>query len=327
MITLKIKLQEIYEKYLKDYILDIKKYYIKSKKYLKKIYRKLRYHWQNPQTKLGQKLKSIYETKPAKVSLTIIGIIITIGIISSLIKPSYAIYQNEHQFSIISGIVGIDEYDYTLLIYVENPTSKSNNSKYSLSDNIPLFGYTYSGYNCKNDSTLTFSEETKNTKVDLVKKDVCSIYFDLTSSSDITINIMLEDTVDSATYSISKNIPYYGYKYSYYECDNNSDLTYNSTQHKVNFKSSNKDVCKIYFQKESSDIEVSLYVEDSYGSNNYIKKNEIPSGQTYTLNAEESECLNNNERTETEISYSNGYIEIDSDEVTYCKVYLNIANE
>jgi len=37
--------------------------------------------------------------------------------------------------------------------------------------------------------------------------------------------------------------------------------------------------------------------------------------------------LNNNERIETEISYTDGYIEVVSQEIAYCKVYLDLQNE
>lgn len=327
VITLKMKLQNVYKNYIKDYIEELKKYYHKFKRYLKKIYRKIKYHWHNPQSDLGKKLKKFIETKPAKIGLSIVGLFLILGIIISIIKPSYAIYQNEHNFSILSGIVGNNQYDYTLLIYIENYTNNDGSGKYSLSDNIPLFGYAYSGYNCKNNSTLIYDEATKYTKVDLDKKDICSIYFDYTNSADITATIMLEEIVNSNTYEMSNNIPYYGYKYSHYECENNSELIYDSNNHKINIKTNNKDKCQIYFKKEASDIEVKLYVEDSIGSNNYIENNSIPANKTYSLNENKSECLNNNERTETEISYSNGYIEIISKEVTYCKVYLDLENE
>lgn len=327
MINLKIKLQNIYKKYIKDYIEEFKKYYHKFKKYLKKIYRKIKYHWHNPQSNLGKKIKEYLQTKPAKIGLSIMGVLLIIIIISSIIKPSHAIYQNEHQFSILNGIVGNSQYDYTLLIYIENFTDNEGSGKYSLSDNIPLFGYAYSGYNCKNNSVLIYDDVTKYTKVDLDKKDICSIYFDYTNSADITSTIMLEEAVNSNTYKAFDTIPYYGYRYSHYECENNSELTYDSNNHKINVKANSKDKCQIYFKKEESDIEVKLYVEDSINSNNYIEKNSIPSNKIYKLNEDKSECLNNNERTETEISYSNGYIEVISKEVTYCKVYLDLENE
>ena len=181
-------------------------------------------------------------------------------------------------------------------------------------------------YKCKNESILTFNEDTKNASVTLDQKDVCSVYFNLIGSSDVTVNIMLEDEVDTNNYSLSKIIPYYGYKYSHYECDNNSTLTYDSNLHKVKIEASNKDLCSIYFKKEPVDLEILLYVQNKNG--NYNESNTIPSGNNYTINEEKSECINNNdERIETNISYTDGFIEVTSSEVAYCQVYLDIKNE
>lgn len=301
---LKIKLNEIYERY-------IKKYYFKCKIKLKILY---------------FKISQIFHNSKNIKSLIIIEIFIFIGIIFYVINPSFAIYQNNYEFSFLRSIVGSNKYDYTLLIFLEN-TSSNGTDKYSLSNNIPLFGYTYSGYNCNNDSILTYDEKTKSAKVDLLKKDICYIYFDISNSVDISTLIMLEDEVNSNTYSISSNIPYYGYKYSYYECDNDSKLTYDSIKHLVNIQSSKIDVCKIFFKKDKADIEISLYVESAFKSNTYNKMDKIPSDVLYNLNKNMSECLNNNERIETTMNYTNGYIEIDTKNVTNCKVYLNVANE
>lgn len=328
VINLKVKLINIYEKYIKDYVIEIKKYYFKVKKKIKKIYKNLLKLWKNPQSNLGKKIKKLSQTKLAKITFGIIGIFLILNILISIIKPSFAIYKNESQFTIINGIVGNNQYDYMMLIYIEKPTdSNTNNKKYSLSDSIPVYGYAYSGYSCKNNSTLFFDENTKNTRVNLIKKDICSIYFDYLTTPDISLIIMLEETVNSNTYTIANSIPYYGYKYSYYECDNNSNLTYDSEYHKINVETNNKETCKVYFKKEPADIEVKLYLEDTINSNRYTEKKTIPTGKIYSLNDTRSECLNNNERTETEISYIDGYIEILSKEVTYCKVYLELENE
>lgn len=324
VIILKKNLQNIYENYIKDYISELKIYYQKFKKKIYKLYRTLKYHYNNPKSNIGKKIVNFSHTKYGKLSFIIFGIFLISTLIFSIIKPSYSIYQKEHEFSFISAMVGNNEYDYNLLIYIED---KNNEGKYSLTENIPIFGYSYSGYKCRNNATLIYDENTKYTKVDLIKKDTCSIYFDYTSSADITIDIMLENNVNSNTYSVSKQIPYYGYKYSYYECDNNSTLTYDSNLHKINVETENTDVCKVYFLKEKSDIEVKLYVESTYESNDYIEKESIPIGKSYVLDTDKTECLNNNERTETEISYVDGYIEITSDEVTYCQVYLKLKNE
>ena len=52
MIILKIKMPDL----INDYLIDIKKYYKKIKKTIKKVYREFRYHWKNPQSKIGKKI-------------------------------------------------------------------------------------------------------------------------------------------------------------------------------------------------------------------------------------------------------------------------------
>ena len=351
VIILKIKIPEI----INDYYEEFLKYYKIIKKEIKRVFRKLRYHWHNPRSKIGIKVISfinlivlkakeiIASFKPyynlfkdnllasenRKRNLTVIGSFLVINLLL-LILPSFAIYQNQFDFSMLGGIVGdkyANQFDYTLQIYVEKVNSVGEGSgTYNLTSDIPTLGYTFSSYNCKNNSILTFNEDTNNTSVTLDKKDFCQVYFDLIGTSDITLKIMLEDEVDANTYSLSDNIPYYGYKYSHYECDNNSTLTYDSNLHKAKIDANNSDFCTIYFQKEPFDLEVLLYLENTNGS--YIESNSIKSGNNYVLNESSSECLNNNdERIETNISYTDGYIEITSSEVAYCKVYLDLENE
>lgn len=358
VIILKIKIPEIFN----DYLIDIKKYYRISKNKLKKIYRTVRYHWNNPKSKFGKKVipivnlilskinlfferiylalepylntlkNALFKSDNRKRNLALVGGFAVIFILALVSLPSFAIYQDQFEFPILGGVVGdkyASQFDYTLLIYVEEANNSGEGSgTYNLTSDIPTLGYTYSGYNCKNDSTLIYDEETKFTSVTLDKKDICSVYFDLNGSSDITLKIMLEDAVESNTYSITSEIPYYGYKYSHYECDNNSTLYYDSNLHKVKIEAANKDLCSIYFQKEQADLEVQLFVENTYQSKNYKEALTIPSGNNYVLNEANTECLNvNNERIETIVSYTDGYIDITSGEMAYCKVYLDLANE
>lgn len=356
VIILKIKIPD----FINDYIEDIKKYYKKIKKNLKKIYRKCKYHWNNPQSKYAKKIIPIVNLLILKIwlginnilkrikpyfytfkdrllkidykkrKLAIIGSIVLINFLLLRLFTSFAIYQNQFEFSILGSKVGdkfLNEFDYTLLIYIEDvDTDGSASGKYNLTSEVPTFGYVYSGYKCKNDSTLVFDEELKFTTVDLEKKDVCSVYFNLTQNSDITLNVFLEEKVNSNQYVRSNNLPYFGYKYSHYECNNGSIINYNSTLHKVSVEASKKDNCKIFFKKEQSDIEVILFVENSTGD--YIESLTIPSGNNYKLNSSNSECLNtNNERVNAEISYVDGYIGIVTNEIAYCKVYLDLNNE
>ena len=262
--------------------------------------------------------------------MAIICSIIIINLLIFKLLPSFAIYQDRFEFSVLGGKIGnklLNEYDYTLLIYIEDEEADGSSSgKYNLIREIPAFGYVYSGYKCINDSKLEFDEEIKFTTVTLEQKDVCSVYFNLSQNSDITLNVMIEDKVNSNNYLKTNNIPYFGYKYSHYECTNGSVLNYNSELHKASIETNKKDTCNIYFKKEPSDIEVILYVENSRGE--YIESVTIPHGNNYKLNNDKSDCFNNNEeRVNAEISYTYGYIGVATNEITYCKVYLDLNNE
>lgn len=342
-----------------DYYQELKKCIKVLKKRAKKILRVVRFKWNNPKNNIGKKyipkiniiflnIKSIFITiydylkekfilikeyiKNNKYKSMAIGSGVIAIIVLLLILPSFAIYQNNFEFSFLSNVVGdmyINDTDYTLLVYTEKVGDTGEGSgTYNLVESIPTFGYTYSGYKCKNGSTLIYDDDTKTTSITLNQKEVCFIYFDLTIEADITLKVMLEEYYDSKTYVISNNIPYYGYKYSHYECDNNSVLTYDSKLHKANIASTGKDYCKIYFKKENVDIEVKLLVEETYQTGNYIEKLTIPVNNTYLINETQSYCTNNNnERIETKIDYVDGYVEITTTEKAYCNVYLDLENE
>lgn len=344
---MKTKIQEM----LNDYYEDVKKIFHKLRKNIKKVSRKIRYSWNNPKTKFGFYFtgiiksvgitlrdsyrvfkETLLKSENRKRNLTTIGVFLFVYLFLLIISPSYAVYLDRYEFSVLGSKVGdkySKYYDYTLHVYIEDINNSGEGSgNYNLTSDIPVSGYSYSGYNCKNGSTLIYDESTQNTSVSLDQKDVCSIYFDLINTSDIVVKVMLEDSVDSNTYTLSNTIPYFGYKYSHYECDNNSILTYNSELHNVSVSSDKQEYCQIYFQKESVDVEVKLYVENTYGSKDYIEKVSIPANNTYVLNEEETYCLNNfDERIDSTVSYIDGYIEVSTSEVAYCKVYLDKTNE
>lgn len=241
---------------------------------------------------------------------------------------SYGYYYDIASFPLVHAKVGnmyLNDYDYVLLVYLENSGNNGNGSgDYHLANNIPTFGYRYSGYKCENDSTLIFDENLLTTSVNLMGKDACSIYFDLTSSLDLTVNIMLEDTPESDIYSLSKIIPAYGYVYSHYECTNNGEVTYDSKLHKVSLTSGSRDFCNIYFVKEKTDIAINLYVEKEANTKEYISRGDIPSNISYHINSSESYCVNkNNERIDNSLAYTDGYIKATTRELTACYVYLD----
>lgn len=318
---MKKNILKIYNEYKDEFL----KYMRFFRKKLKKLYKKFLYYYNSVK-------RNILRKENRKKYLTTTGILIIGNLLLINIYISFGYYFEEASLSLIKATVGnmyLEEYDYVLLVYLENTDSTGNgNGKYHLSDSIPTLGYNYSGYKCQNNSTLVYDEETKTTSVTMEQKEICSVYFDVIGSMDLTVQIMLEDNIGSNTYSVSERIPAFGYKYSYYECANNGTLEYNSNLHTVKLSSSTKEFCSIYFTKESSDITVSLYVEETYQAGDYIERLSIPTNTSYTLNDSKSGCVNNNnERVDTDITYEDGYINIESSEIINCSIYLDKENE
>lgn len=340
-------MKEKIKEFLNDYYIDLERYYKKVRKIIKKPFRLLKYHWNNPKSEIAKKIipyiKGFYlklsdivenvflTSKYRKRNLIVTGSLIIVCLFLLVLYPSFAYYQNDYEFKLIGGVVGdmyANQFDYSLLIYVEEPNSLGDGSgTYNLTSEIPSFNYVYSGYKCNNNSTLNYDETTTLASVTINQKEICSLYFDLINTADISVQIMVEDSIGSNSYKLSNFIPYFGYKYSHYECDNNSNLTYNNELHKISVETSSKEHCQVYFKKEEADIEVRLFIEQNYGLKNYIERFSIPSNKEYVIN-DNSVCFNeNNERIETDISYTDGYVEVNPLGVSYCQVYLDLKNE
>ena len=259
-----------------------------------------------------------------KLFLQTIIVLVFINIIMLTIFYSNAYYHNKTSVDIVRSRVGnISGYsnDYILLVYLEEPNSSNENRKYHLGETIPLIGYTYSGYICKNNSILYFDDVNKTASINLEKKEVCSIYFNLKEDIDFSIIIMLEDSYNSNTYTISNGIPYYGYRYNNFECSNNSTIEYNSNLHYFLFNGTKKDYCQVFFNKESTDINVNFYIKTN---GEYVESEIIPSNKNYTLNTQNTACFNTlNESVEGTVTYALGYINIDGENISYCQVYLD----
>lgn len=348
---MKRKIKEIYNDYYEEFLI----YFNKLCKIAKKYKRKIIYYWNNPKnkflkvifnkttiiykkfifsvTKTYENIKSFLLNKENRaLKLSLLGIFILLNLIILFNFTSYSIYKNEFNFSLLSAKVGdkySSMYDYSLLVYIEESNTEGVGSgNYNLTHEIPTYGYSYIGYKCKNDSTLTFNSENNNASVTTNHKDICSIYFDLANKSDISLKIMIEEEVDSNKYKVNNIIPYYGYKYSHYECENNSELKYDETLHSVKISSNNPDYCSIYFRKIAEDVTVQLFVEENSGAGDYINRANIPSNNLYVVNDTKSVCFNKlEERIDSTIEYTDGYIEINANEISYCKVYLDKENE
>lgn len=329
---------------LNDYYIEFKSCFRKIKRKCRKLIRFIRYTWKNPKSKIGKKYipkinkiykninNNLFDLKYRKRNLTILVILLLISFSLLFLKPSSAFYQNNYHFRLLAGKVGnlnASKFDYSLLVYVEERNKEGKGTgNYNLTSSIPNFGYILNRYSCANGSILEFNEKTLTTKVTLNKKDICSIYFDLIGESDIGIQIMIEEHVSSNIYKVSNKIPSFGYKFSHYECENNSTLIYDSNLHKVNIQSNNKDYCQLYFKKEKTDIKIRLYVKDNIEDEEYSEVLTIPNNKKYILNKEKTICTNDkNERIETDINYTDGYIEASTTGISYCQVYLDFDNE
>ncbi len=310
---MKEKIITIYKEYKNEFL----KYYSKFKEKLKLFYNSSIIYFNN----LKNNLK-IREKRKKYLIFSGLGAIVAILIIN--LFTSLAFYRSINSIPFIHALVGniyAKNYDYVLLVYLENA---SDNGEYHLVSDIPTVGYTYNGYKCENNSKLNFDTTLNNTNVTLNGKDICSIYFDLKNKFDITVDIMIEDEINSDTYSLTNNIPLFGYVYSHYECDNNNELNYDSTLHKITLKTNNKDNCRAYFTKQVADITIRLFTEYTQGEQDYIERLAIPSNIEYHLNSERSSCKNiNNERIDTNITYTDGYIETTASEVASCEIYLD----
>ena len=249
------------------------------------------------------------------------GLILVIVIfLFANIYASNAYYHSESEAYLIKSKIGnplLNDYDYTLQVYLENIT----HDDYHLSEKIPIVGYSYSGYNCLNNSSLYYDDINKTTSVTTNIRDICSIYFNLINDFDINVVILLEDTYNSNTFKESNKIPYYGYIYDKYECDNNTVLTYDSPNHLIKLNPIKQEYCKVYFKKLDTNIKVNLYIKDS---NNYVIKDFIPNGIIYEINITNTKCYNNsNEIIDGDVSYVNGYINITNTSVSKCDIYLD----
>ena len=77
-----------------------------------------------------------------------------------------------------------------------NGTYSHNSINYRNIDNIPAFGFTFSGFSCQNGSTVEIDNSTGNIKVLSTQRDICYAYYDGDlQKSDIIANIYVQKTV------------------------------------------------------------------------------------------------------------------------------------
>lgn len=106
--------------------------------------------------------------------------------------------------------------DVNVYIYTEDEfgTHSYNTKNYLLSNNIPAYGYEYSGnYVCVSecgdptDAVVTYNSETKKFNVSTTTKTNCFVYFNETGNSDVRVNTYVQDEYGSSAYTLVNYIP------------------------------------------------------------------------------------------------------------------------
>ena len=88
------------------------------------------------------------------------------------------------------------DVDLYVMMQDANGTHEHGDKKYRIIDNIPAFGFNYSGYSCQNGSTVEIDNSTGNIKVLSNERDVCYAYYDGDlQKSDIIANVYVQKSV------------------------------------------------------------------------------------------------------------------------------------
>ena len=178
-------------------------------------------------------------------------ILVTFAIILVVISFTFvsAYYNNTSSISILASLVGDFDFgdgDINMMFY------KESNGSYVKTFAAPAIGYTFDdtlttcSIECSNSNPNAacyyhYDANNKTFSINSDDKVTCKFYFKEDVSADITVNILKEDEngtyeYNSKTYSLSEYVPAYGYEFvtNGYSCDNNSTLTYDSTNRVFN---------------------------------------------------------------------------------------------
>lgn len=264
------------------------------------------------------------------------------------ISVANAYYTNTSSISVLASLVGdfdSGDGDINMIYYKEN-----DEGRYVRTYAIPALGYTFNdaktncNQTCSNsDSSAScyynYDSTTHSINLDSEDKVTCKFYFDKEINADVIVNILKQDEngtyeYNSNKYSLSENVPAFGYDYVGYSCTNGSTAQYISDTRTFKVNTTQKDTCYVYFDtnEEVADIVTKIYIKEN---TEYKEVEYIPQNKTYTLSqTEASYCVNgitdnasySNANSST-ISYENGYINIDSSEQQTCKVYLDLVTE
>lgn len=136
--------------------------------------------------------------------------------------------------------------------------------------------------------------------------------------ADYSLQIFLENQNDKGSYSLGESIPYIGYTYSGYNCDNEGTLVYDEALKTTRATITNKNACSIYFDlTQDGDITVLVKTESDYNSGTYNSSKVIP---YYGYSFNKVECENGGTGT---YNVANHYLEINSSVKDVCTAFFN----
>ena len=227
------------------------------------------------------------------------------------------LYENDELVIITSGKNECDVYfnggssNVELIIMMETDTGVSGYTtgiKYTKIATIPGSGYKYVGYICNDDAAdVVFDNGIFH--VSSSTQTTCRAYFNEYSGG-VKINYYLE-TSDNKYESVTE-IPKIGYVYNSGKSRCERGSTINVKNNLITIDASTEDVCNIYFDLATADINVQVYVMNRETNKYEISRVPLVGYQLYNAG-----CTNG-----ATIDYKNGILTVNSDSPTVCTVYF-----
>jgi len=97
----------------------------------------------------------------------------------------------------------IDGMDIAVKVMLEDDVGSS---KYISSSSIPSYGYKFSYYKCKNNSSIDYNSEKHTIKISANSKEECNIYF-TKERADISLRLYVEENYQTEDYIERVSIP------------------------------------------------------------------------------------------------------------------------
>lgn len=232
---------------------------------------------------------------------------------------SFAYYNNDLSIRFLNAKVGnflTNNSDLSIVIYVQNA---SGTNKYRIASDVPELGYSFKEVSCKNDSIINYDDVTKQIAVSVNQKDECSLFFDIEKTADLSMHIMIEENFNTEKYIESTKIPIFGYIFKNSSCENGSNVTYNEEDNSLYLTASQNDNCYVYFDINDQNIRANIYLNHS-GTLELLDA--LDKTKDYTVNAK-SECRVNYNKVNSDITYENGKIVINTSSNAMCDVILD----